>query len=115
MFAKHKLSKQPILSLAAISLSWRECNSMLMRTLLAFQESSSPTQTRELLNSLKQDELIDIFVDAADGVVTRDIATIYLKASNWNIEQAFSCLVEEDKTTPVQEDSQEVETGSSSR
>ncbi|XP_048636706.1 uncharacterized protein LOC111215588 [Brassica napus] len=79
------------------------------------EESSSPTQTRELLNSLKQDELIDIFVDAADGVVTRDIATIYLKASNWNIEQAFSCLVEEDKTTPVQEDSQEVETGSSSR
>ncbi|CAG7874770.1 unnamed protein product [Brassica rapa] len=65
--------------------------------------------------STNQDELIDIFVDAADGVVTRDIATIYLKASNWNIEQAFSCLVEEDKTTPVQEDSQEVETGSSSR
>ncbi|WZZ36765.1 hypothetical protein YC2023_020166 [Brassica napus] len=45
---------------------------MLMHTLLAFQESSSPTQTRELLNSLKQDEFIDIFVDAADGVVTRD-------------------------------------------
>lgn len=78
---------------------------MLMHTLLAFQESSSPTQTRELLNSLKQDEFIDIFVDAADGVVTRDVATIYLTASNWNIDQAFSCLVEEDKTTPVQEDS----------
>lgn len=34
---------------------------------------------RELLNSLKQDELIDIFVDAADGVVSRDVATIYLQ------------------------------------
>ncbi|KAG2327789.1 hypothetical protein Bca52824_010517 [Brassica carinata] len=83
------------------------------------QESSSPTQTREgsgtslnqLLNSLEQDELIDIFVEAAGGVVTRDDATVYLTHSNWSVNKAFSCLLED---TPQVQASQKGATGSSS-
>lgn len=87
-----------------------------MRVLLAFlhiqiQESSSPTQTREGLNQLQHspehDELIDIFVQGAG--VTRDVATIYLTESNWNVQQALTCLLKE--TGQVQA-SEEGETGS---
>ncbi|KAJ4891508.1 ubiquitin-associated (UBA)/TS-N domain-containing protein-related [Raphanus sativus] len=75
------------------------------------QESSRPIQFREAprtssnqLQSSREplsqsnDELIDIFVQAAGGVVTRDVATSYLTLNNWNVEKAFSCLLEEDGT-----------------
>lgn len=81
---------------------------MLIPTLLAFQESSH-------LNSLEQDELIDLFVEAADGVITKDIAAIYLRDNNWEIDKAFSCIMAEQNPTQVQAPQEGGETGSSSR
>ncbi|WZY92576.1 hypothetical protein YC2023_064905 [Brassica napus] len=97
------------------------------------KESSSPTRTREdsrtssnqLHSSREQpsqwkDELINSFVELADGVVTRDVATVYLTLSNWNIEKAFSCLLEETSQVQASHGSpnknylEEDETGSSS-
>ncbi|KAF8092582.1 hypothetical protein N665_0411s0041 [Sinapis alba] len=98
------------------------------------QESSSPTQTRkdsrtssnQLQSSREQhsqlnDELINSFVELADGVVTRDVATVYLTLSNWNVEKAFSCLLEETSSqvqashgSPNKNYLEEDETGSSS-
>ncbi|KAL0863826.1 hypothetical protein Bca101_042944 [Brassica carinata] len=39
-------------------------------------------------------------VKGAGGVVTRDVATVYLTDSNWNVDKAFSCLLKE--TSQVQ-------------
>ncbi|CAH8389284.1 unnamed protein product [Eruca vesicaria subsp. sativa] len=76
------------------------------------QEISSPTQTREdsrtssnqLQNFPEQpsqwkEDLIDLLVLAADGVVNRDVATVYLTLSNWNVDEAYSYLMEEEKST----------------
>ncbi|KAF3555888.1 hypothetical protein F2Q69_00011417 [Brassica cretica] len=91
------------------------------------QESSSPTQTREdsRKSSREQpsqwkDELIHSFLELADGVVTRDVATVHLTLSNWNVEEAFSFLLEETSQvqashgSPNKNYSEEDETGSSS-
>ncbi|KAL0667001.1 hypothetical protein Bca4012_029705 [Brassica carinata] len=90
------------------------------------QESSSPTQTREdsrkssrEQRSQWKDELIHSFLELADGV-TREVATVYLTLSNWNVEEAFSFLLEESSQvlashgSPNKNYSEEDETGSSS-
>ncbi|CAN6996460.1 unnamed protein product [Brassica rapa subsp. trilocularis] len=88
-------------------------------------EISSPKQTREDSRTSEQpsrwkDELINSFVELADGVVTRDVATVYLTLSNWNVEKAFSCLLEETSQVQASHGSpnknylEEDETGSSS-
>ncbi|KAG2289233.1 hypothetical protein Bca52824_048837 [Brassica carinata] len=92
----------------------------------AIQESSSPTQTREdsrkssrEQRSQWKDELIHSFLELADGV-TREVATVYLTLSNWNVEEAFSFLLEESSQvlashgSPNKNYSEEDETGSSS-
>ncbi|KAG2327787.1 hypothetical protein Bca52824_010515 [Brassica carinata] len=63
------------------------------------QESLS-TSSNQLQNSREHDKLINIFVQGAGGVVTRDVATVYLTDSNWNVDKAFSCLLKE--TSQVQ-------------
>ncbi|XP_018514771.1 uncharacterized protein LOC103867581 isoform X3 [Brassica rapa] len=89
------------------------------------KEISSPKQTREDSRTSEQpsrwkDELINSFVELADGVVTRDVATVYLTLSNWNVEKAFSCLLEETSQVQASHGSpnknylEEDETGSSS-
>ncbi|KAJ4891511.1 ubiquitin-associated (UBA)/TS-N domain-containing protein-related [Raphanus sativus] len=76
--------------------------------------ASSQVEESSHLNSLEQDVLIDLFVEAADGEITKDVAEIYLKFNNWEIDKAFSCLMAEQNPTQVQAPQEGGETGSSS-